>query len=216
MTTIITVAQRKGGAGKTTVACQISATLIARGHSVLGVDLDEQQSFTSWAAVRRKRAGDEALFHGVTFDKFSFPSGLRRAGEAARYVVIDTPPTTEPVVKRAIKASDLVVTPLQLSPIDLEASIPTAIAVGEADREALFVINRAPPRARVADEIRRQIKLHELPCARVELGNRAAFAESMMKGMGVVEFAPKSLAAQEMNRLVDEVVQLAEPMRSVA
>lgn len=204
MTFVIAIAQRKGGAGKTTVACQLASVFLADGLSVLGVDLDEQKSFAMWAALRRARLGEEPAFSCEVAPSYALSSALRR--RAADIAIIDTAPAIDACVERAIRAADLVVTPIQLSPIDLAACLPTAKAVGLAGRPSLFVINRAPPRARVADEIREQIARHRLPVAKTEFGNRAAFTESMGVGAGVTETAPSSVAAIEARALAAEVL----------
>lgn len=215
MTFVVTIAQGKGGAGKTTLGCQLAAAFIADGLSVAAFDLDEQKSFTLWAALRRKRLGDHALFAvDNAVSSFSLAPALRRS--AADIALIDTAPRIDATVQRAIRAADLVITPLQLSPIDLAASLPTARAIGEAGRASLFVINRAPPRARIADDIRTQIERYRLPVSKAELGNRAAFAESMAVGAGVVETAPSSQAAIEARALAHEVLARAGLSRRAA
>ena len=45
---VITVAQQKGGAGKTTLVVQLATALRAAGHSVALVDIDPQASLTAW------------------------------------------------------------------------------------------------------------------------------------------------------------------------
>lgn len=208
MTFVITIAQRKGGAGKTTLACQLAAMLLADNFRVAALDLDEQKSFSHWAALRRQRIDENAAFTLETATSYGLSSALRRA-QGADVAIIDTPPAVDPAVERAIRAADLVLIPLQLSPFDLTASLPTARAIGQAGRPFLFVINRAPPRARIADEIRTQIKKHRLPVAKAEFGARAAFAESIAAGAGVVETAPSSPAAAEVRDLAREVMKRA-------
>ena len=56
---IITVAQRKGGAGKTTIAAQLAAAFLSMKKTVATVDIDPQGSLTRWAEVRRQMLGDE-------------------------------------------------------------------------------------------------------------------------------------------------------------
>ena len=46
---IITVTQRKGGVGKTTIAVCVAAALARRGHNVALVDSDPQRSASQWA-----------------------------------------------------------------------------------------------------------------------------------------------------------------------
>ncbi|MEL7485592.1 MAG: hypothetical protein AAGJ87_00085, partial [Pseudomonadota bacterium] len=91
-----------------------------------------------------------------------------------------------------------------------------AQAVNAAGKTPLFVINRAPARARIADEIRVQIARYELPTAAAELGNRAAFAESVYEGAGVVETAPKSPAAREVLSLLEDVLSRLDVGRAAA
>ena len=47
---IITVANQKGGSGKTTVSMQLVGTLARRVYRVLVVDADPQATATRWAA----------------------------------------------------------------------------------------------------------------------------------------------------------------------
>ena len=213
MAIVLTIAQRKGGSGKSTLACQLAAALTSMGYDVHGVDADEQASFSEWGARRNNR--DETPTVSISAaTNFSVVSAIRRARASADYVLVDTPPTTDLVVKQAIRAADIVLTPLQLSPLDLEATMPTAALVGREGKSPLFVINRAPPRARIADKIRAEIMKHQLPLAKSELGNRAAFSESLASGRGVVESAPSSTAAAEINALAQEIESLSGHRRA--
>lgn len=212
---VITVAQRKGGAGKTTLACHLTSAFRVRGLSVFGLDFDEQRSFSAWARARKRAKPDEPAFDHAEASGFATIPALR-LGAAFDLVVVDTAPNTEMGVQRAIRAADLVLTPLQLSPLDLAASIPTAKAIGEAGRPFLFVINRAPPRARIADDIRAQIKKHRIPCAEAELGNRSIFAEALARGLGAPEADPSSVAAAEIDALAREVLKRRGTARQAA
>ena len=66
---IITVANQKGGSGKTTVAMQLAGTLGRRDHRVLVIDADPQGTATRWASS----AEDEKPFPATV-------AGLSAAG----------------------------------------------------------------------------------------------------------------------------------------
>lgn len=206
---VITIAQRKGGAGKTTLACQLAAALLEKGYRVGAIDLDDQRSFAYWADLRRARLGEEPRFRFDAPSSYALGAALRAHRAAADFVIIDTAPIADFTVKRAVREADIVLVPLQLTPLDLDATLPTAALVGNEGRMARFFINRTPPRARVADLIREQIKKHGLPTLDVEFGARAAFAESLAKGAGVVETASSSQAADEARRLARAVMVCA-------
>jgi cellulose biosynthesis protein BcsQ len=57
---IVSIAQQKGGAGKTTVAVQLGVAWLSAGGRVAMLDIDPQASLFTWSSVRRRRFGDVA------------------------------------------------------------------------------------------------------------------------------------------------------------
>ena len=57
---VITIAQRKGGAGKTTLATQLAVAWARCGARVAALDIDPQGSFAAWVELRRARLGVKA------------------------------------------------------------------------------------------------------------------------------------------------------------
>ncbi len=208
MPIVITIAQKKGGAGKTTLACQLAAAFASQGLRVAGIDADPQGSFSLWRARRPETAPLVRLADSKRAARFTISTLLWGFRDTADVVLIDTPPSVDSTVRGPIRAADIVVTPIQLSALDLDATLPTAELVGAAGKPALFVVNRAPARARVADMIRKEIKRQGLPLARVEIGNRTAFSESVSAGMGVTETAPSSKAADEIRAIASEIMSI--------
>jgi chromosome partitioning protein len=202
---IITVAQQKGGAGKTTLVAHLAVAWAAGGTRVALVDVDPQASLSHWVELRRgARDGKLGFTHAQV-------GGWRLALEAERLmrehdlILIDSPPHAETEARIAVRAAGLVVVPVQPSPMDLWATKPTlAIARGE-NRPAVLVLNRLPPRTRLATEIARTLGEGEGRLARATIGNRTAFAASLAVGLGVTEHEPGSEAAAEIAALAAEL-----------
>jgi chromosome partitioning protein len=69
----------------------------------------------------------------------------------------------------------------------------------------LLVLNRMPPRGRLAGEMAALLQGFGVPVARTSLGNRAAYAAALAEGRAVSELEPRGKAAAETAALADEV-----------
>ncbi len=205
MAKVITIAQQKGGAGKTTVAAHVAVALAQKGNRVAVLDIDPQGSLTHWHSIREKKYGE-----GYTGLTFASVSGWRVSSEVARlkksvdFIIIDSPPHTETEARTAIRAADVILIPVQPSPTDLWATKPT-LEIAKAERVPVKVIlNRVSANSRMAATI--AAELPEL--CETTLGNRVLFASSLMEGRAATEVDPNSAAAKEIKALVKEVLKM--------
>lgn len=202
---IITIAQQKGGAGKTTLAAHLALAWAESGRVAI-IDIDPQASLATWFRRRRERFG--ALVPGI---EVAALGGWRVAAEVERQakshdiVVIDTAPHAETEARIAVRAASLVLVPVQPSPMDLWATQPTLELAWSERRPVLLIVNRMPARSRLADEMVTKLSAFDIGVARATLGNRVAFAETMASGAGVSEAEPGSPAAQEIAALGQEI-----------
>jgi len=205
---ILTIAQQKGGAGKTTLVIQLATALAEAGRRIAIVDIDPQGSLTAWMRQREQR-GDS-----VPTLRFSMVGGWRLSVELDRLrgehdvVLVDSPPHAETDAKVAIRAADLVLVPCQPSMLDVWASGPTVELAGKEKRPAALVLNRVPARGRGVDEARSAMGRLGCPLLDAHLGNRQAFFSAVARGLGVVESEPRSAAADEARALAREVASL--------
>ena len=77
MAVVITVAQQKGGAGKTMLAANLAAAMAGK-RRVAVVDIDPQHSLTRWHQIRTERLQEAASL------TFSDVAGWRLATELDR------------------------------------------------------------------------------------------------------------------------------------
>ncbi|MBW8268629.1 ParA family partition ATPase [Caldovatus aquaticus] len=213
MAFVVAVAQRKGGAGKSTVAATLATALAAAGARVALLDTDPQGTLARWHAERCRAQGGRGAPHPLVFDA---PAGWRvggaldrlRRGAGAEVVLLDTPPHDDTDARLAIRNADLVLVPLQPSPADLWATEATLGLAAAERRPVRLVLNRVPAAGRLAPQIAAEIARRGLPLLETTLGNRSAYASAFAWGLGVVEAAPRSVAAEEARRLAAAVAAL--------
>ena len=209
MAKAITIAQQKGGAGKTTIAAQLAVALSKMGLRVGVIDIDPQGSLARWYEVRA------ALVEGGTDNLtliqasgWRLSTELDRLKRSADVVLIDSPPHAETDVRLAVRAADIIVIPIQPSPMDLWATQATLDQAKKESTPVLMVFNRTPTRGRLVEAVRKKISDMNVPVAAAVLGNRVAFASSMMEGKGVVESNPRHTATKEIKALAEEISTL--------
>ena len=194
---VIAVAQQKGGAGKTMLAAQFAVALAGEGRVAL-LDIDPQGSLTIWGKLRE---GAAKAVHGV---KVESVSGRRLASELEKlkagydYVLIDTPPVIDSDARRAIRAADLLLIPMNPAPPDLSAAEGTLKLAAEEKRKTALVFNRAPAASRLRKRLEAEIAARGLSLLPVALANRAGYANAFADGLGVTEAGPTTQAADEL------------------
>ena len=202
---VITVAQQKGGAGKTTLVAHLAIAFRQLGNRVAIVDVDPQGSLTAWHAARTAALGESGLTHSQI-------NGWRTAGEVDKLarehdlVVVDSPPHAETEARIAVRAAKLVIIPVQPSPMDVWATRPTLDLAAAERIRAMLVLNRVPPRGKLTEEL--SIKLNEMGAhlAATRIGNRVAYAAALLSGRSVTEGARGGNAAKEMRALAGEIL----------
>ena len=206
MARIVTIAQQKGGVGKTTLAAQLAVVWAGEGRRVALLDIDPQASLAAWAGLRRARLGEL----GFAFDALSgwrAAEWVERHAREADIVLVDSPPHAELEARIAVRAASLVLVPLQPSPLDLWSTGTTLRLARDERKPVLVVLNRVPARSGLIETVTADLVRDGVAVARARLGSRVAFAQAMAQGRGVGENAPSSLAAGEIAALAAEIAQ---------
>ncbi|MGD9649904.1 MAG: ParA family partition ATPase [Dongiaceae bacterium] len=211
----ITVAQQKGGSGKTTVALQLAAAWDKQGYKVGIIDIDPQGSAGAWAHKRAQEMGEN-----YTGPEVISITGWRMVGELSRLknsfdiIVVDTPPRAESEVRIAVRSSDLVVIPLQPSPMDVWATRPTLEFCLREKVLPFLVFNRYSDRTNLAQEMKEAAYDLGAEIANTTLGSRVGLAASLAAGKSIVEMAASSPAAEEIEALAKEVLKKVNQIKN--
>jgi chromosome partitioning protein len=183
---VVAVAQQKGGAGKTMLVAQLAAALAETLHIAV-LDIDPQGSLTVWGKLRAAAPKAAALTVATT-------SGWRLGTELDK---IDTPPVIDSDARRAIRAADLVLIPLNPAPPDLWAAEGTLKLAVQEKRRIALIFNRAPAASRLRKRMEAEIAARGLQLLDAAFANRAAYANAFADGLGVTEAGPATAAAEE-------------------
>ena len=202
MAFVIAIAQRKGGAGKSTVAANLATALAESGHRVGLLDIDPQRSLARWDQQRGESKKARAL-HFEAPTGWRLPATLERLKREQDFLLLDTAPHDDTDARLAIRGADLVLVPLQPSAADLWSMDATLDLAKQERRPFRLLLNRVPAAGKLREEIEGQLRDRRLPVLDTVLGNRTAYAQAFMAGLGVVEAAPRGPAAAEVRALAE-------------
>ena len=103
---IITIAQQKGGSGKTTLAATLATAFLDVGKTVAIVDTDPQGSLGKWFMTRLDAKGDDPKLMFATATAWGINYELRSLSDKADIVIVDTPPKADSDLRPALRAAD--------------------------------------------------------------------------------------------------------------
>lgn len=207
MALTITVAQQKGGSGKTTLAANLAVAYRLAGQSVALLDTDPQGSLGRWFMTRREGGEEDMSFSTASAWGVSYEADkLRREHEV---VLIDTPPKADSDLRPALREADLILVPVSASHLDLWATEAVLDLAERAGVPALMVLNRARAGTKLTAEIVEEMKGLPAPVAQTVLGNRVVYAEVLGRGHGVSESGKGKPARTEIDALLGELARHA-------
>jgi chromosome partitioning protein len=207
---IIAVAGRKGGIGKSTIVGNLAAEFAAKKRKVLVLDADPQHSLVAWAeqgdgmlkgCVRKIENGDAA----------ELKTQARKADQEADIVLIDTPPGMPETAYAAALVADLVILPCGPSPLDLFAlkeALNLALKARTVRRMKKPRIRLVPSKVLMSTTLGRELSSSLERMGKKVLppiGQRIVLAEAVAQGLTIAEYAPSSVAHEEFKELAKAV-----------
>jgi chromosome partitioning protein len=210
---VLTIANTKGGSGKTTLALHLGVEAERAGNRVVWLDLDPQASLTeAWEArvVESPALADlTAMTEAVADLRWRrLEKELRTkleglAGEGYTLAILDTPPEHYQAIHLdvGLAVADAILVPIQPTPLALRAVGPLLVKLGP-DHRFVFVINDANPNIRVLST---QQAIAELSAhgrvAPVILHRRELYASATADGRTAGELVPNHAATREIREL---------------
>lgn len=202
---VITVAQQKGGAGKTTLAVNLATMLLRQGRTVALLDTDPQGSLGRWFMTRREALGDAGLEFS-TSSAWGVSYEVEKLKKQVDVIIIDTPPKVDSDLRPALREADVILVPIAASLVDLWATEGVLDLARREGKRPKLVLNRVRGGTRLDGEVRAAAAELEGDLLPVTLAHRVVYAETLGQGLGVVEAPRNGPASGEVEALVAKVM----------
>lgn len=205
---IISILNQKGGAGKTTLSTNLAKGLQTRNYKVLLIDSDPQGSARDWSA-----ANENCSISVVGIDRPTIERDIKNISSNYDFIIIDGAPQAHDLAVSAIKASDLVLIPVQPSPYDIWATsdlvdlVKQRISITDNKLKAFFIISRAIKGTKISSEIKEALSGYELPILEGRTTQRVSYATSAATGKSIFDDKLDLEAIKEMDLMIDEILQ---------
>lgn len=145
--TVLTVANQKGGVGKTNTSVQLAVQMGLQGYGpVVIMDTDAPQgSLSKWFNQRE----DAEPLMAVVGEGETLEGKIKQLEEhGAKLLIIDTgprDPEEQPILRAALQASDIVLIPTKVGWRDAQACVPTVNFCLANNKKFVFVLNEVKP-----------------------------------------------------------------------
>lgn len=177
-TKILTIANRKGGAGKSTCAAHLSIEATQKGLKTILIDLDPQKTLETWW---NKRKEDNPYLTDIDPQKIEDVI-LYLNEHDFDLCIIDTPGDTSINASAGLKVADLVLIPTKPTAPDLQAIGRTIASIKTLQKEYIFLVTQVVARTKLA--IQATAILSEFGVVAPEnFVNRVAYANAMSAGI---------------------------------
>jgi len=202
---ILLVGGIKGGAGKSTLAANLSVLAARDGRDVLLVDGDSQETTMTWASARSERGTVSTdRVTTVALVGKGVRDELRRLRPKYDVIVIDAGARDTTTQRSAMTIADTVLLPFaprgpDLWTIEAVIELVTEIRAVNEGLRALAMVNRADPIGGDNAEAEAAFAEHAdvLETVPLRVGNRKAIALAHLLGLAAVEMVrtdPKAVA----------------------
>lgn len=213
---IISFANPKGGAGKTTSALLLASELASRGAQVTIIDADPEKWISQWGKLPGK-PDNMTIIADVTED--GIVDQIEQAAQAAQFVIVDLEGTASLMVANAIGMSDLVVIPTQGASMDARGAAKTIKLIRNQERLArrpilnsvLLTRTSAAVMSRALKNVREQLDKAGIDVFQTAIVERAAYRDifdygGLLSGLAAEQVSNVEKARENAREFAGEVI----------
>ena len=203
---IITVANQKGGSGKSTVSVNLAVKLLEFSNKVLVMDTDPQKSIESFTNIRENEANSKKnlKYFTLTNRTGNIAESLKQFIELYEFIIIDTGGIDSQESRKAMLYADTIILPTTPSQFDVDVLYSmlqtlTEIKDVNEDMQICILMNKISTNVFLdkelldykegVKEIQQKLGLKEdFHLLDKVLKERIAYKRAGSEGLGIVEF----------------------------
>ncbi|MDC9589772.1 AAA family ATPase [Xenorhabdus sp. XENO-10] len=194
---VITVANPKGGAGKSTTTLILATTLAAAGASVTILDCDPNKPIKDW----REGLSKNPVHVDFEVTESNVTTKLDKYRKERQFVFVDLEGTASRLMSRAFARSNLVLIPIQASPPDALMAAKAIHLIQEEEQafekeipyRVLFTRTSPIITTRLEKAIVKQLIEGGIPQFTAHLNERAAFKSLFFNRLDLTELDEKEV-----------------------
>lgn len=197
MSTIITLANQKGGVGKTAICVNLAHAFKESVDTAI-VDVDPQGSIMQ---TKNKMQG---------INVYPYSNNFKELNE--QVIFVDTPPYLHQDLIAILEQSDLVIIPIRAGIWDVLATEGIVNIVKDVSKrnkslKAVILINMVNVSTTLTEEAEQALKEFDIPILKTRITERVCFGRSAGFADGIYSLGDKK-AINEMNQLTKEILFL--------
>ncbi len=216
----ISIANPKGGSGKSTTALVLGTMIAKQGASVAIIDADPNQPLLRWSSGQSKNAAK--IIGNIAENQVI--DIIDEEATKNQFVFVDLEGTASRMVSRAFSRSDFVLIPLQATAVDANQAARAIKLVNEEEkvlRRSIphsLLFTRTSPRIKTRNEqmIVLELKQNKVPVLTTQLNQRVAYQSMFTYQQDLYEMthelvngldAARDNALELVNELIDTIRQ---------
>lgn len=207
---IISFTSLKGGTGKSTMCQNFAVCMSHSGYKVCIIDTDTNGSCIRWSGFRSEDLPEITVISLP--DAKALRNNINRIHSDYEIVIIDGTPHLSELTSTIVLVSDIVISPVKPSALDLWATEKFLEKYEDAKLlkeqiKAYFLINQYKPQTNLSKDAEEALAEFELPILKTKIHDRVAYSESVIQGLGALEYKDAK-AANEVINLTNEIIEI--------